>query len=56
MYGSVSGVVNVSKDMESLNRAFSRNHAMSIHLNVITIVATLFYGWRLASRLKIQVG
>ncbi|KAF2113982.1 hypothetical protein BDV96DRAFT_577388 [Lophiotrema nucula] len=39
-------------DMLRLNRAFSGAHAMSIHLNIITIGATLWYGWRLASKLK----
>ena len=33
-----------------LNRAFSRAHAMSIHLNLITIGATVWYGMRLVSR------
>lgn len=32
------------------SRNFSRNHAMSIHLNLITVVATLLYGWRLGCR------
>ncbi|KAI1371862.1 hypothetical protein F4677DRAFT_450041 [Hypoxylon crocopeplum] len=40
-----------SDDMRKLNRAFSRNHAMSIHLNLITIGATLWWGWKLALRL-----
>ncbi|KAF2004076.1 hypothetical protein P154DRAFT_552242 [Amniculicola lignicola CBS 123094] len=44
----------VSDGMSSLNRAFSRAHAMSIHLNLITIGATLFYGWKLAAMLKID--
>jgi len=45
----------VSEDRRLLNRAFSRAHAMSIHLNLITMGATLFYGWRLASKLKFDV-
>lgn len=44
----------ISDDMRKLNRSFSRNHAMSIHLNLITIGASLWYGWRLASRLKFE--
>lgn len=41
----------VSDDMRALNKTFSRNHAMSIHLNIITIGATLWWGVKLALRL-----
>ncbi|KAK3349764.1 hypothetical protein B0T25DRAFT_582627 [Lasiosphaeria hispida] len=41
-----------SLEMQRLNRVFSKNHAMTIHLNLISIAAMLFYGWRLASRLN----
>jgi hypothetical protein len=41
----------VSHEMLTRKHAFSRNHAMSIHLNLVTIAATLWYGWRLSSRL-----
>ncbi|KAF1948340.1 hypothetical protein CC80DRAFT_431767, partial [Byssothecium circinans] len=34
----------VSDEMKKLNRSFKWNHAMSIHLNLITIGATLWYG------------
>lgn len=40
-----------SEEMKILDRAFSRAHAMSIHLNLISIGATVFYGWHLASKL-----
>lgn len=40
-----------SDEMKACNRNFSRAHAMSIHLNLITILATGFYGFTLASRL-----
>jgi hypothetical protein len=43
-----------SIEMGHLNRSFSKIHAMSIHLNLITIIATLYYGWRLASRFKFE--
>ncbi len=43
-----------SLDMQKLNRAFKRNHAMSIHLNLISIGAIVFYGWRLAARVKVE--
>ncbi|KAI1465353.1 uncharacterized protein F4812DRAFT_461661 [Daldinia caldariorum] len=46
--------VEVGEEMGALNKAFSRNHAMSIHLNLITIGATLWWGWKLASRLNVQ--
>ncbi|KAK3380897.1 hypothetical protein B0H63DRAFT_434262 [Podospora didyma] len=42
-----------SAEMQKLNRVFSKNHAMSIHLNLISVGAMLFYGWRLASRFVI---
>ncbi|KAI1797419.1 hypothetical protein LXA43DRAFT_1057181 [Ganoderma leucocontextum] len=42
----------VSEEMRLKNRAFSRNHAMSIHLNLLSVIATVAYGVRLASRLK----
>lgn len=45
----------VSEEMKKLNRAFSRAHAMSIHFNLITIGATLVYGWRLAMKLNFDV-
>jgi hypothetical protein len=40
----------VSDEMKVLNLAFSRAHAMSIHLNLFTIGATLWYGWGLAMK------
>lgn len=46
----------MSDDMKILNRAFSRAHAMSIHLNLITIGATIWYGLRLASNLQFETG
>jgi hypothetical protein len=49
-----TGAEDVSDDMQSLNGSFSRVHAMSIHLNLITIIATLFHGWPLSSRLDID--
>jgi hypothetical protein len=39
------------KELPGVQRAFSWNHAMGIHLNLVTIGATLWYGWRLASKL-----
>ncbi|KAF2867486.1 hypothetical protein BDV95DRAFT_582232 [Massariosphaeria phaeospora] len=43
---------STSGAMAKLNRLFARNHAMSIHLNLLTIGATLWYGWRMASALS----
>ena len=45
-----------SDEMKILNRKFSRAHAMSIHLNLITIGATIWYGLRLASNLQFETG
>ena len=44
-----------SEEMKAKNRAFSRAHAMSIHLNLMVVMAHLFYGFRLASRLELAV-
>ncbi|KAH6643722.1 hypothetical protein C7974DRAFT_4068 [Boeremia exigua] len=45
----------ITSEMHKLNRSFSRAHAMSIHLNLVTVIATLYYGWRLSSRLNFEV-
>ena len=37
---------------KTVDRLFSKAHAMSIHLNLVTIAATLGYGWQLAARMK----
>ena len=39
--------------MKAKNRAFSRAHAMSIHLNLVAIGATIWYGFCLASRFEL---
>ncbi|OAG03159.1 uncharacterized protein CC84DRAFT_1097960 [Paraphaeosphaeria sporulosa] len=46
--------IDGSRKLPGVNRDFSWNHAMSIHLNIITIGATLCYGWRLASKLNFE--
>ncbi|OTA89068.1 hypothetical protein M434DRAFT_23514 [Hypoxylon sp. CO27-5] len=51
----LSSITELSDDMKALNRSFSRNHAMSIHLNLISIVAMIWWGWKLASRLEFRV-
>lgn len=48
-------VEGMSEEMRKLNRNFSKNHAMSIHLNLLAIGATLWYGVRLASRFQITM-
>jgi hypothetical protein len=53
IYGTVD-TSEISHDMRLMHRKFSKPHAMSIHLNLVTIGATLWYGWRLASRLNIK--
>lgn len=41
-----------SEEMRTRNRTFSKNHAMSIHLNLLAVGATVWYGIRLASRVQ----
>lgn len=43
-----------SDEMIACNRKFSRAHAMSIHLNLISVIATVYYGITLASRLNFE--
>jgi hypothetical protein len=38
--------------MKVLNRRFSKEHAMSIHLNLTGIMATLWYGVLLGLKLE----
>ena len=45
----------VSEEMKVKNKAFSRAHAMSIHLNLLAMGATIWYGFRLASRMELVV-
>ncbi|KAI3322639.1 hypothetical protein HD806DRAFT_498854 [Xylariaceae sp. AK1471] len=44
-----------SPEMQRLQRSFSRNHAMSIHLNLLTIGAMLWWGWKLASNMDLKL-
>ncbi|KAK3172758.1 hypothetical protein OEA41_006082 [Lepraria neglecta] len=44
-----------TEEMRVKNRAFSRAHAMSIHLNLVAIGATIWYGFLLASRMEFVV-
>ncbi|KAI0405815.1 hypothetical protein F4802DRAFT_596778 [Xylaria palmicola] len=46
---------NPSLEMQRLRRSFSRNHAMSIHLNLLNIGALLWWGWKLASSLSLEL-
>ncbi|KAI5463569.1 hypothetical protein BGZ63DRAFT_402864 [Mariannaea sp. PMI_226] len=45
-------ITGPSPAMAQLNRQFSRAHAMCIHLNLLSMGALVFYGWRLSSRLQ----
>lgn len=45
----------VSENMKAKNKAFSRAHAMTIHLNLLAIGATIWYGFRLTSRMELVV-
>ena len=44
-----------TEEMRVKNRAFSRAHAMSIHLNLVAIGATIWYGFLLASRMEVVI-
>lgn len=46
----------ISDEMKAKNRAFSTAHAMSIHINLMTIAATMWYGFRLSSRFQMVEG
>lgn len=46
---------SVSEEMRLMRRSFSRNHAMAIHLNAIAMIATVWYGFSLASRIKVTI-
>lgn len=39
-------------EMKRLKREFSRNHAMTIHLNLVSVGAMVVYGWRLGGKLS----
>ncbi|KAI0023894.1 hypothetical protein F4780DRAFT_728263 [Xylariomycetidae sp. FL0641] len=49
--GKLLDDVPVSDEMRELNRNFSRSHAMTIHLNLISLGAMLFWGFKLAMKL-----
>jgi hypothetical protein len=42
----------VSNKMLKRTKAFKHNHAMSIHLNLLAVGAMVWYGIRLAGRLR----
>ncbi|KAK4119267.1 hypothetical protein N657DRAFT_604843 [Parathielavia appendiculata] len=44
----------VSVEMKKLRRAFARNHATCIHLNLLSIGAMVVYGWRFAGRMAVD--
>jgi len=44
---------NQSAEMKTINRQFKTVHAMSIHVNLIAIIATVWYGIVLGSKLNI---
>ncbi len=35
-----------------VNRLFTRSHAMSIHLNLLTVIATVWHGIRIGSKIN----
>ncbi|KAF2969763.1 hypothetical protein GQX73_g3798 [Xylaria multiplex] len=44
-----------SPEMQRIRRSFSRSHAMSIHLNLLTIGSMMWWGWELASSLNLEL-
>lgn len=44
--------IEPTPEMQAVQKRFRRSHAMCIHLNLVTMGATLVWGWTLASRLK----
>jgi hypothetical protein len=38
-------------EVKRLKREFSRNHAIAIHLNLVSVGAMVVYGWRLGGKL-----
>ncbi|KAI1089422.1 hypothetical protein F5B19DRAFT_378405 [Rostrohypoxylon terebratum] len=53
--GKSDGPIEPSDDKKALTKSFSRNHAMSIHLNLVSIGAMVWWAWKLASRLEAQL-
>ncbi|KAI1135923.1 hypothetical protein F5Y05DRAFT_392399 [Hypoxylon sp. FL0543] len=49
-----NAATEMSDDTKALNKSFSRNHAMSIHLNLVSIGAMIWWSLKLASRLDFQ--
>ena len=47
----MDGDHDIAAAEKGLAREFSRTHAMCIHLNLVTVCATVWYGWRLAMKL-----
>ncbi|KAI0390608.1 hypothetical protein F5Y17DRAFT_443875 [Xylariaceae sp. FL0594] len=53
---AAAAAVVISPEMQQLHRSFARMHAISIHLNLLTVGATLWWGWTLASHLNRELG
>ncbi|CRG82861.1 Steryl acetyl hydrolase 1 [Talaromyces islandicus] len=55
---NAAGSTSSKEDNESITKkvkkAFSRNHAMSIHFNLIAMIATVCYGFALGGRLELK--
>lgn len=45
------GQVGDEEKSRRANRTFTFNHAMSIHINAISLAATILYGFTLSSRI-----
>ncbi|KXJ91283.1 hypothetical protein Micbo1qcDRAFT_225112 [Microdochium bolleyi] len=42
-------------EMQAANRRFRRTHFMCMHLNLVTLGATLFWGWKLSRALAVAI-
>jgi hypothetical protein len=45
---------DISDEMRKINKRFSKEHAMAIHLNLLALAASVGYGVRLASKLRFE--
>ncbi|CAG8107301.1 unnamed protein product [Penicillium olsonii] len=53
LQGKMSDIPDSDPDASRIHRAdrsFTRNHAMAVHLNAISIIATILYGFSLSAR------
>lgn len=52
--GSNKDISETDTLVTKVKKAFSKNHAMSIHINLIAVIATVAYGFVLGGRLQLK--